>query len=114
MRIEKRDFNELVIKDNDDMLKRIADWNEYRACVKDLNNFGRIHVDEALKKHGYARVLQALAARILKSDCEFELSDISIARQIPMPKVKDLGTYVEFHPAFVSAEFRRIVKYHLA
>jgi predicted GNAT family N-acyltransferase len=114
MQIEKRDFRELVINDNDDRLKRITDWNKYKACVKDLNSFGRMCVNEALKKHGYARVLQVLAARILKSAYEFESEDIELAMQIPMPKVQDLGRYVDFHPAFVSAEFRKIIKYHLA
>lgn len=112
MQIEKSDFKELVIN-NDDRLKRIADWNKYKACVKDLNNFGRMRVNEALKKHGYARVLQALAARILKSGYEFESEDVYLAMQIPMPKVRDLGRYVDFHPAFVSAEFKNIVRLHV-
>jgi hypothetical protein len=113
MQIEKNDFKELVIKDND-RLQCIADWKQYKACVNDINSLGRLRIDEALKKHGYARVLQALSARILKSTCEFESDDIRLAMQIPMPKVNDLGSYVDFHPAFVSDAFWKIIKYHLA
>ena len=111
MRVDRASFRQLL-RDKGDRLASIGDYKTYAQCCKDLNTAGRLCANEVIKCWGYARVVQALAATIIDYPHDYELPEIKLASQIPMP-ILPRQDHVRWHPAFVRAEFVRLVKLHL-
>lgn len=112
MRVDQTSFNQLKPKSTWTWQDRMHDLSQYEQCVMDLNGAGRYCVNEVVKGWGYARVVQALAMVITKNQHDFDLDVVALARQIPMP-VRQVSRYLNWLPAFVQAEFMRLVKLHL-
>lgn len=110
MRVNQADFKQL--NPPNDPISRIRDYAEYAQCCKDLNKLGRLHVDEVIKRYGYARVVQVLAATIIDYHHEYESPEIRLAHQIPMP-IRSRVHHVDINPAFVRKEFYRLIEMHL-
>lgn len=109
MNINPQSFKELDPRGSAQAIRK--DNAQYSQCVKDLNQAGRYCIDEVVQGWGYARVVQALAARIVAEPHEYDLPVVALARQIPIPRHK--SGYVNYHRAFVQAEFVRLTKMHL-
>jgi len=93
----------------DDIAK---DSDDYESCVKALNSAGRYNALGVVKEHGSARVVQVFAAVIKRNPADYDTRVVAWARQVPDPHRSPSG-FVDWHRAFIQAEFIRLVRPHL-
>lgn len=101
-------IGELKCRYPSDRLERIKDYRKYAACVRDMEQKGRLEIEGLIQEHG-ARVVQALAARILTKRWQFEKKEIELAEQIPMPLLS-IAEHINWHRAHIQWEFLRLVE----